>query len=127
MQKSPADVPILCSSYAGQTLHSQAGELLENIARRLKGFRGLACRVLAICAEATSFEVTGVALLMDAAGEFAKAYSPEAGVGYLIRPDGYLGYHASLLTEQGFSVPLPRSLDAVTTTAVQDTMVSKRS
>jgi hypothetical protein len=45
---------------------------------------------------------TDVTLLTDTAGEFAKAYSPEAGTGYVIRPDGYLAYRASPLTEQGF-------------------------
>jgi 2-polyprenyl-6-methoxyphenol hydroxylase-like FAD-dependent oxidoreductase len=88
--------------YAGQALTSQTGELLENIARRSKQTCGPACRVVAISAESASIEARSVALLTDAGGEFAKAYSPEAGMGYLIRPDGYVAYRASPLTEQGF-------------------------
>jgi 2-polyprenyl-6-methoxyphenol hydroxylase-like FAD-dependent oxidoreductase len=87
--------------YAGRALSVSAVDMLESVARRLKDTRGPACRVVAICAEATSLEVLGVTLLTDAANEFAKAYSAEAGMGYVIRPDGYVGYRASSITEQG--------------------------
>jgi aromatic ring hydroxylase-like protein len=35
---------------------------------------------------------------MDAAGEFRRAYGATGGSGYLIRPDGYLGWRAAPLT-----------------------------
>jgi 2-polyprenyl-6-methoxyphenol hydroxylase-like FAD-dependent oxidoreductase len=42
--------------------------------------------------------VAGVPVIVDAAGEFRDAYGATAGSGYLVRPDGYLGFRAAPLT-----------------------------
>jgi len=36
--------------------------------------------------------------LLDASGEFQAAYDATGGCGYLIRPDGYIGYRAGRIT-----------------------------
>jgi 2-polyprenyl-6-methoxyphenol hydroxylase-like FAD-dependent oxidoreductase len=88
--------------YVGQTLESEQIELLERIARELKTSPGQTCRLLAIgSADAILRDIVGVPTIIDAAGEFAAAYSPAVHTGYLIRPDGYVGYHARPVTEHG--------------------------
>jgi 2-polyprenyl-6-methoxyphenol hydroxylase-like FAD-dependent oxidoreductase len=42
--------------------------------------------------------VAGAPVIVDAAGEFRDAYGATAGGGYLVRPDGYLGFRAAPLT-----------------------------
>jgi hypothetical protein len=37
-------------------------------------------------------------VIVDAADEFRAAYDASAGSGYLVRPDGYLGFRAAPLT-----------------------------
>jgi len=37
----------------------------------------------------------------DSANEFVAAYSPSLNTCYVIRPDGYVGYHERLMTEHG--------------------------
>jgi hypothetical protein len=34
----------------------------------------------------------------DASGEFSASYDANGGCGYLIRPDGYIGYRAGKIT-----------------------------
>jgi hypothetical protein len=86
--------------YIGQTLTPGQIELLERIAQKLK--TGLPCRLIAIGSpDAKISEMIGVPTVTDSAGEFAAAYAPGVSTGYLIRPDGYVGYHARPLTEKG--------------------------
>ncbi len=42
-------------------------------------------------------QVTGSRMIVDAAGEFRTAYGATGGSGYLVRPDGYLGFRAAPL------------------------------
>jgi 2-polyprenyl-6-methoxyphenol hydroxylase-like FAD-dependent oxidoreductase len=42
--------------------------------------------------------VAGLPVIVDAAGEFRDTYGAVGGSGYLVRPDGYLGFHAAPLT-----------------------------
>jgi 2-polyprenyl-6-methoxyphenol hydroxylase-like FAD-dependent oxidoreductase len=89
-------------SYVGQTLETGQIELLERTANQLKMGRGPKCRILAICSlDAKVSDVIGVPMLTDSAREFAAAYAPGINTGYVIRPDGYVGYHARPLTERG--------------------------
>ena len=86
--------------YVGQSLEPGQIELLERIAQELK--TGHPCRLIAICPpDAKTFEMIGVPAVTDSAGEFAAAYAPGISAGYVIRPDGYVGYHARPLTEEG--------------------------
>ena len=47
-------------------------------------------------------------LLVDSAGEFQVAYGASGGAGYLVRPDGYLGYRAAPITADGLRGHLER-------------------
>ena len=42
--------------------------------------------------------VAGLPVIVDAAGEFRDTYGAVEGSGYLVRPDGYLGFRAAPLT-----------------------------
>jgi hypothetical protein len=42
--------------------------------------------------------VAGLPVIVDAAGEFRDTYGAVGGSGYLVRPDGYLGFRAAPLT-----------------------------
>jgi 2-polyprenyl-6-methoxyphenol hydroxylase-like FAD-dependent oxidoreductase len=89
--------------YVGQTLDAEQIELLERMANQLKMGRGPRCRLVAICSPAANVsDIIGVPMLTDSMGEFAVAYAPGISTGYVIRPDGYVGYHARPLTERGF-------------------------
>jgi 2-polyprenyl-6-methoxyphenol hydroxylase-like FAD-dependent oxidoreductase len=60
-------------------------------------------------------QVAGTPMIVDAAGEFRTAYAATGGSGYLVRPDGYLGFRAAPITatvlrshlERVFSPPAP--------------------
>jgi hypothetical protein len=76
---------------------SQPGqlEMLEAMAQQV--------RVVAITsAGAKAVDAIGFAVVSDEAGEFAAAYAPGVNTGYLIRPDGYVAYHARPLPAEGF-------------------------
>jgi 2-polyprenyl-6-methoxyphenol hydroxylase-like FAD-dependent oxidoreductase len=93
--------------YVGQTLDAQQIEILESMAQMLKSTWRPRCRVVAIfAAEAKLSDIIGVSMLTDSAGGFADAYAPAISTGYLIRPDGYVGYHARPMTEQGLATYL---------------------
>ena len=47
----------------------------------------------------------GYPVIVDAEGEFRDAYGATAGSGYLVRPDGYLGFRAAPLTHDGSARP----------------------
>src|SRR5690606_17142064 len=51
----------------------------------------LRCYALAPAGQA-SVEITGLPLLVDAAGEFQRRYAGSGRAAWLVRPDGYLGY-----------------------------------
>jgi hypothetical protein len=73
-----------------------------------------AARVSTYVITATAdLQVTGSPAIVDAAGEFRVAYGATGGSGYLVRPDGYLGFRAAPITatalrghlERVFSTP----------------------
>jgi FAD binding domain-containing protein len=89
--------------YVGPFAESGQVELLEGIAQKLKAFRGPKCRVTAVCsADAKKPYVLGATVLTDSLGEFADAYAPSLKIGFLIRPDGYIGLHSRPVTADGF-------------------------
>lgn len=88
--------------YIGAAITAQQVELLENLAQTLKSDKTMPCRLLAICApECERVDLVGVPVAWDKDGEFAAAYAPDINTGYVIRPDGYVGYHARPLTTEG--------------------------
>lgn len=88
--------------YIGQAFEPAQIELLEHIAQTLKTATGPKCRLVAICApDAKISDIVGVPVMMDSAGEFAAAYAPGISTGYVIRPDGYVRYHARPFAAQG--------------------------
>jgi hypothetical protein len=48
-------------------------------------------------------DVAGVSTLEDTEKTFGNAYLALRGSSYLIRPYGYIGYHAQLISEKGIS------------------------
>jgi hypothetical protein len=88
--------------YLGQSIAAEQISLLESLAKTLKNLPGPACRITAIAAQgATLPALIGVPIITDTAGQFAASYKPTAYTAYLIRPDGYIGYHARPMTQQG--------------------------
>jgi hypothetical protein len=64
--------------------------------------RGVPCRVVdrLVDGAATSARLDGnsLPLIVDEAGKFQGAYGATGGNGYLVRPDGYVGFRAAPLT-----------------------------
>jgi 2-polyprenyl-6-methoxyphenol hydroxylase-like FAD-dependent oxidoreductase len=88
--------------YVGQSFEPSQIELLERMAQTLKTATGPKCRLVAICApDAKISDIVNVPVVMDTAGEFAAAYAPGSGTGFVVRPDGYVGYHARPTSEKG--------------------------
>ena len=78
-RSDPADD---CAQFAqiDRALREQYGETIQTVA------------VLHADCERTVYE--GLAVVVDARGEFAQRYGAEQNACYLIRPDGYLAYRA---------------------------------
>jgi 2-polyprenyl-6-methoxyphenol hydroxylase-like FAD-dependent oxidoreductase len=72
-----------------------AAALIEAAARRAHG----QLRGYLILARGTPPPLDPVPALEDAEGQFRAAYDAAGGCGYLIRPDGYVGYRAGQITE----------------------------
>ena len=88
--------------YLGQSINSEQAAQLEHLAQTLKTFSGPTCRITAISAlDATLPTLFGIPVVIDTAGEFAATYKPTLATAFLIRPDGYIGYHARPITQQG--------------------------
>jgi 2-polyprenyl-6-methoxyphenol hydroxylase-like FAD-dependent oxidoreductase len=88
--------------YLGTSTTPEQTAQLEHLAQTLKTFPGLNCRITSIAAlNATLPTLIGVPVITDAAGQFASIYKPEPATAYLIRPDGYIAYHARPITQQG--------------------------
>ncbi len=66
---------------------------VENVLATLTGGRARTYLI----APNPGISVGGLPVIMDAAGEFRDAYGATAGSGYLVRPDGYLGFRAAPL------------------------------
>ncbi|MGA9311429.1 MAG: FAD-dependent monooxygenase [Pseudonocardiaceae bacterium] len=52
-------------------------------------------------AASTRLDGSSVSLIVDGAGEFQSIYGAAGGYGYLVRPDGYVGFRAASLTCAG--------------------------
>ena len=52
-------------------------------------------------ATSTRLDSSSTSLIVDGAGEFQSIYGAAGGYGYLVRPDGYLGFRAASLTCTG--------------------------
>jgi hypothetical protein len=55
--------------------------------------------------------VTGLPVIVEAVGEFRTAYAATGGSGYLVRPDGYLGFRAAPLTATALRSHLEREFE----------------
>ncbi len=96
--------------------------LYANDAAQLAGFTELAALVNAATGErATTYVVAAPTVgldrsphpvVVDAAGEFRGAYGARGGGGFLVRPDGYLGYRADPITTDGLRGHLDKLLAA---------------
>jgi hypothetical protein len=88
--------------YVGKLVEPAQIELIESVLQKLKAAQGPACRPVLICSlDAEPLDVFGATILKDSAGEFASAYAPGVNTGYVIRPDGYVGYHGRPMNAQG--------------------------
>jgi len=88
--------------YLGRSVSAEQVAALEHLAQTLKTFPGPNCRITAIAAHnAPPVALIGVPIVTDTSGQFAAAYKPTASTAFLIRPDGYIGYHARPFTPQG--------------------------
>ena len=77
-------------------------ELVEKLTEKLSDAQGPHCRLVLITSpDAEPPDVIGATILKDSTGEFSSAYTPEINTGYVIRPDGYVGYHGRPLTVHG--------------------------
>jgi len=89
-------------TYVGRIAEPAYIQLIESVAKKLKAAGGPQCRLVIICSsDAEKFDVVGATIVKDVAGEFVAAYSPAANTGYLIRPDGYIGYCGRPMNERG--------------------------
>jgi 2-polyprenyl-6-methoxyphenol hydroxylase-like FAD-dependent oxidoreductase len=88
--------------YLGQSITPEQATQLEHPGQTLKSGSGPTCRISAIAApNATLPALIGVPVITDTAREFASTYKTTPGTAYLIRPDGYIGYHARTFAQQG--------------------------
>jgi len=77
-------------------------ELVEKLSQKRTDVQGPPYRLVLITSpDAQPRDVIGATILKDSAGEFVSAYTPEVSTGYIIRPDGYVGYHGRPLTVHG--------------------------
>ncbi len=53
-------------------------------------------------------EVEGCPIVVDRRNEFGQFYVPKSGAGYLIRPDGYIGYYCDKINLDQLNVYLKR-------------------
>src|SRR5580698_4507324 len=88
--------------YVGKFAESAQINEIESMAQKLKTAPGPRCRLVLVCEpDAEKRDVIGAMIVEDSAGEFVVKYAPGLNTGYVIRPDGYVGYHARPMTEQG--------------------------
>ena len=88
--------------YLGQSITTDQASLLESLSQTLKHLPGPKCRIIAIAAPGAKLPtLVGVPIITDTASQFGATYKPAANTAYLIRPDGYIAYHARPLTQQG--------------------------
>jgi len=75
----------------------QAVDFTELITAAVERARGH-LRAYVVLAPGTGSADIPLPALLDASGEFQAAYDATGGCGYLIRPDGYIGYRAGRIT-----------------------------
>jgi 2-polyprenyl-6-methoxyphenol hydroxylase-like FAD-dependent oxidoreductase len=92
----PADHTLLVYA-AGRGQAAGASALISAAQRRAHG----RLRGYLILAPGTPPPADPVPALTDSGGQFRAAYDAAGGCGYLVRPDGYVGYRAGQLTEPG--------------------------
>jgi 2-polyprenyl-6-methoxyphenol hydroxylase-like FAD-dependent oxidoreductase len=67
---------------------------LEQAASAARALYGSLIRVVAITGPSVAMvDIPGVPVYRDGAGSFADAYLPTPGAAWLVRPDGYIGWH----------------------------------
>jgi hypothetical protein len=88
--------------YAADGAESGDSGFLEDLAATLRSTYSPVIQVVAILnAGAKIPAIVGVTVLRDRDGAFANAYQARSGTCYLIRPDGYIAYHARPATKIG--------------------------
>jgi hypothetical protein len=87
--------------YVGKFAEPAQANEIESMAQKLKTAPGPRCRLVLVCEpDAEKRDVIGAMIVEDSAGEFVVKYAPGLNTGYVIRPDGYVGYHARPMSEQ---------------------------
>ena len=57
-------------------------------------------------------QIEGLPMVVDRHNEFGQLYRPQSGAGYLIRPDGYIGYRADKIDTAQMDAYLSRIFSA---------------
>ena len=92
--------------YARGIITSGLRHVVENLANQIRA-DGLNIRMAVIASpETPAIDVFGVSFFHDGNNAFSEAYGPNPDSCFLIRPDGYVGYHATRLIEAGVIVYL---------------------
>jgi FAD binding domain len=90
--------------YLGPAAEPREVDLLEGITQRLMAANRPPVRVVAILAPASQqLDLVGVSQLVHSEGKFEEMYQPGLLTAYLIRPDGYVGYHGRPITGESVS------------------------
>jgi 2-polyprenyl-6-methoxyphenol hydroxylase-like FAD-dependent oxidoreductase len=88
--------------YVAKFAEAEQVQLAEQLSEKLTAAPGLCCRLVLITSlDAEPRNVIGSTVLKDSTGEFFSAYTPEVDTGYVVRPDGYVGFHGRPLTTHG--------------------------
>jgi FAD binding domain len=88
--------------YYSDPIQPEQVSFLEGLAASLRSGHGPVVRVIVVSnVERRNPVIIGVTALGDTDDAFAAAYHPGSETCYLIRPDGYICYHARPVTESG--------------------------
>jgi len=84
--------------YTSESTTVEECERFLSLSRALSERYGNLIRVVAIThPDYGTLAVEGLPILSDTRNEFARKYGPQSGTGYLVRPDGHVGYRAQKL------------------------------
>ncbi|MBX3411727.1 MAG: FAD-dependent monooxygenase [Pirellulales bacterium] len=87
--------------YSSESSPVEDGERFLALATELRARYGSLVQVLAIVhADSDVLALEGLPMLSDGRNEFAHVYVPQSGSGFLVRPDGYVGYRAEAIDHE---------------------------
>jgi hypothetical protein len=88
--------------YLAGTIGPDRIDSVEKMASKLKAFEDVTIRTVVITSpEAAIPDIVGASVFRDREKAFFSAYASADHSAFLIRPDGYIGYHARPITEAG--------------------------